>query len=199
VLIASWTNPYIQRGTTSLAWLLLNVALWVSEVNVWRHSRAGATPAGKGNLWIPLACLAPGVAVFFLAPTIVPSADIRPPGVAFSVGMSILIAGLVLRGWAMRALGRYFTGVVVTRPDQPVIMSGPFRIVRHPGYAGGLLEGIGAGIAWGNWVGLACLLLSFAVAVRYRIRVEEEALLAAFPAAYAAYAAGRKRLIPFVW
>lgn len=66
--------------------------------------------------------------------------------------------------------------------------------------AGGMLEGIGAGVAWGNWVGLGCLLFCFAVAVSYRIRVEEEeALLAAFPDAYASYAAGRKRLIPFVW
>lgn len=199
MLIAGWTNPYIQRGTTSLIWLLVNVALWVSELNVWRHSRAGATSAGKGNLWIPLTCLAPGFTVFFLAPTIVPSADIRPAGVAFAVGIAILVAGLVLRGWAMQTLGRYFTGVVVTRADQPVVTSGPFRIVRHPGYTGGLLEGIGAGIAWGNWVGLACLLLSFAVAVTYRIRIEEEALLAAFPDAYASYASGHKRLIPFVW
>jgi protein-S-isoprenylcysteine O-methyltransferase Ste14 len=199
VLIAAWTNPYIQRGTTSLVWLLVNVALWVSELNVWRHSRTGATRAGRGNLWIPLACLAPGFVVFFLAPTIVPAAEIRPAGVAFAVGISILVLGLGLRSWAMRTLGRYFTGVVVTRADQPVITSGPFRVVRHPGYSGGLLEGIGAGIAWGNWVGLACLLLSFAVAVSYRIRIEEDALLAAFPDAYAAYASTRKRLIPYVW
>jgi protein-S-isoprenylcysteine O-methyltransferase Ste14 len=200
VLIAGWTNPYIQRGTTSLVWLLVNVALWLSELNVWRHSRTGATRAGRGNLWIPLVCLAPGFAVFFLAPTIVPSADIRPAGIAFAVGIAILVVGLVLRAWAMKTLGRYFTGVVVTRAEQSVITNGPFRIVRHPGYSGGLLEGIGAGIAWGNWVGLAaCLLCSFAVAVSYRIRIEEDALLAAFPDAYTAYAATRKRLIPFLW
>jgi protein-S-isoprenylcysteine O-methyltransferase Ste14 len=150
VLIAGWTKPYIERGTTSLAWLLVNIALWVSEGRVWLHSRTGATRAAKGNLWIPLACLAPGFAVFVLAPTIAPSADIRPAGVAFAAGISILVAGLLLRGWAMQTLGRYFTGVAVTRPDQPVVTSGPFRIVRHPGYTGGVLEGLGAGIAWGN-------------------------------------------------
>jgi protein-S-isoprenylcysteine O-methyltransferase Ste14 len=117
VLIAAWTNPYIQRGTTSLLWLLVNVALWASELNVWRHSRAGATKAGKGNLWIPLACLTPGFVLFFLAPTIVPAADIHPAEVAFVVGISILVAGLLLRGWAMKTLGRYFTGVVVTREE----------------------------------------------------------------------------------
>jgi protein-S-isoprenylcysteine O-methyltransferase Ste14 len=177
----------------------VNVALWASELNVWRHSRAGATKAGKGNLWIPLACLTPGFVLFFLAPTIVPAADIHPAEVAFVVGISILVAGLLLRGWAMKTLGRYFTGVVVTRPDQPVITTGPFRLVRHPGYTGGLMEGIGAGIAWGNWVGLACLVLSFAAAVSYRIRIEEEALLNVFPDAYTSYASNHKRLIPFVW
>jgi hypothetical protein len=138
VLIAGWTNPYIQRGTTSLAWLGVNVVLWVSEANVWRHSRAGATKAGEGNLWIPLTCLVPGFAVFFLAPTIVPSADIRPAGVAFALGITILVAGLVLRSWAMRTLGRYFAGVVATRADEPVIISGPLpdrappRLQRRP-------------------------------------------------------------------
>jgi protein-S-isoprenylcysteine O-methyltransferase Ste14 len=200
MLIAGWTNPYLEHGVSSLVWLVANVALWMVELNQWwRARRPGARKARRGNLWIPLACLVPGFALFFSAPTLFPGAAIRPAGGAFAIGLSIFVSGLVLRTWAMWTLGRYFTGVVLTSADQPVVTSGPYRFVRHPGYSGGLLEGLGAGLAFANWVGLAALLVSLAVALAYRIHVEEDALLADLPRAYEAYAAGHKRLIPFVW
>jgi protein-S-isoprenylcysteine O-methyltransferase len=36
-----------------------------------------------------------------------------------------------------------------------VVTKGPYRLVRHPGYAGGLLVSIGTGAVDGNWVVLA--------------------------------------------
>ena len=55
------------------------------------------------------------------------------------------------------------------------------------------------GIAAANGAAFAvCSGLALAVLL-YRIRVEERALFAALGEPYAAYAAGRKRLIPFVW
>jgi len=45
------------------------------------------------------------VAVANLAPHVVPDATIRPGAVAYAVGMVVLLAGLVLRGWSFKALG----------------------------------------------------------------------------------------------
>ena len=45
----------------------------------------------------------------YLAPYIVPAAEIGHVGAAFAIGMSILIAGVTLRLWSFWTLGEYFT------------------------------------------------------------------------------------------
>jgi protein-S-isoprenylcysteine O-methyltransferase Ste14 len=45
----------------------------------------------------------------------------------------------------------------MTSSDQLVITSGPYWYVRHPCYTGILLIAIGAGLVWGNWLGLGAL------------------------------------------
>ena len=58
---------------------------------------------------------------------------------------------------------------------------------------------IGIGFAYGNWLGLGVLVVLTFVGIRYRIHVEEKALLEDLGDRYRAYAANHKRLIPFVW
>lgn len=58
---------------------------------------------------------------------------------------------------------------------------------------------LGAGLVNGNWVGLAGWTLLVLLPLLYRIRVEENALLAALGDRYRAYAAHHKRLVPLIW
>jgi protein-S-isoprenylcysteine O-methyltransferase Ste14 len=113
--------------------------------------------------------------------------------------MVVLVAGVTLRFWAFIVLGRYFTFSVTLASDQPVITRGPYRLLRHPGYAGGLLATIGLGVMWGNWVSLSTLTVLLLVFIIWRIRIEERALLASLDDRYRAYAAQRKRLVPLLW
>ena len=108
-------------------------------------------------------------------------------------------AGAALRVWSFHALGRYFTFTVKVSSDQPVISNGPYRVLRHPGYAGGLLAIAGIGLVNGNWVSLATIVLLWLGIIVWRIRVEERALLTALDGRYRAYAAQHKRLVPLVW
>src|SRR6202043_1221299 len=98
--------------------------------------------------------------------------------VTFGVGLAIIWAGVGLRWWSFRTLGRYFTIDVMTSADQPVITTGPYRIVRHPSYAGLLLIFAGIGIMSANWLSLAAMILLPLVGLLNRIRVEEAALMA---------------------
>ena len=130
----------------------------------------------------------------------VPAADIhRARGLAFGIGLLVLWSGAALRWWAFQTLGKYFTFSVMTEGDQPVITDGPYRLVRHPGYAGAILVRAGFGLALGNWLSVALAVLVPLIGVIYRIRVEETALFDTLGDDYRSYAAGRKRLIPFVW
>jgi protein-S-isoprenylcysteine O-methyltransferase Ste14 len=125
--------------------------------------------------------------------------DPRPPAVDDGVGLGVMWAGVGLRWWCFRTLGRYFTVTVMTSAHQPVITTGPYRVLRHPSYAGLLLAHGGIGLGYGNWLSLAALLALPLGAVLYRIRVEEAALSATLGAAYTVYADRRKRLLPWVW
>lgn len=135
----------------------------------------------------------------YLAPRIAPAAAIRPAPVVFGVGFVLLLTGLTLRGWSFKVLGDYFTFTVMVSPDQPVVTAGPYRVLRHPGYAGILLACAGVGLAAANWIALGAAVVVPLIMLLFRIRVEERALLATLGDPYCRYAAGHKRLVPLVW
>ena len=128
-----------------------------------------------------------------------PSATITIEPAAASIGLVVVWCGVGLRLWSFHTLGRYFTFTVQTSQDQPVISAGPYRVIRHPGYAGIIIAVIGLGISIDNWASLAVLTSAITTGLIYRITVEERALSRDLGGRYQSYAASRKRLIPFVW
>jgi protein-S-isoprenylcysteine O-methyltransferase Ste14 len=81
---------------------------------------------------------------------------------------------------------------------QRVISTGPYRIVRHPMYAGATLYMIGMPLLLGSWLGLLVLPLILG-ALTTRIFLEEAALRSGLPG-YREYADRvRYRLVPGVW
>jgi len=114
-------------------------------------------------------------------------------------GAAVFLAGAALRAWSVATLGRYFTYAVQVSADQPVVQDGPYRLVRHPSYAGALMMGAGLGLSLRHaWPPLAIVVTSL-VAYVIRIRVEERALADAIGEPYRAYMQRTKRLLPFVW
>jgi protein-S-isoprenylcysteine O-methyltransferase Ste14 len=181
---------------TCMAWGMMELSQRSSQ----SRAREGATKVGSRGFRIAVALsLAATTAGMYLAPHFAPAAAIRPSAVAFAVGMAILLAGLVLRGLSFKALGEYFTHTVMVSLDQPVIATGPYRVLRHPSYTGILLASIGLGLASANWIGLAVTALPTLALLLGRIHVEERALLAALGERYQAYAAQHKRLVPLIW
>jgi protein-S-isoprenylcysteine O-methyltransferase Ste14 len=122
-----------------MTWYIIELIEYLRQ----REWRQGTTKAGPRAYWPAFyACMAAAVAVLFLAPHIAPTATMGYPVAGFVIGMVMLAAGVALRVWSFQALGRYFTFTVRTSPGQPVISSGPYRLLRHPGYAGGLLANL---------------------------------------------------------
>jgi protein-S-isoprenylcysteine O-methyltransferase Ste14 len=80
-----------------------------------------------------------------------------------------------------------------------VITTGPYRVIRHPSYAGLLLVIMAVGLLIGNWWSFACLTVSVASGLVFRIHVEERALIQHLGTSYRSYAVTHKRLVPFVW
>jgi protein-S-isoprenylcysteine O-methyltransferase Ste14 len=180
-------------------WLLVvsGVVWLVMELQKSTNTRTDATTADRGSrLYIRIASV---VGVVGAAVLIRNTSSARiAPDVAW-VGLVVFWCGLALRFWSFRTLGRYFTFTVQTSDDQPVITDGPYRFVRHPGYAAILLMVMGVGLFLGSWWAFAWLTASVFCGLLLRIHVEEQALHGALGERYDTYAAGHKRLVPFIW
>jgi protein-S-isoprenylcysteine O-methyltransferase Ste14 len=115
------------------------------------------------------------------------------------LGVVLAYTGLLLRWWAMVVLGRFYTRTLITTETQTVVRRGPYRLVRHPGYAGSLLTWIGAASASGNALLLAIVAIFLSLVYMRRIAAEEVMLIEALGASYASYRKDSWRLVPFVF
>jgi protein-S-isoprenylcysteine O-methyltransferase Ste14 len=140
-----------------------------------------------------------GIVMLPLGRAVAPGAAIGGGVSLFALGVVVGWAGALLRWWSFLSLREYFTVVVTTTADQPVIDRGPYRVLRHPSYTGLLLILAGVGVMVGNWLSAAGAVVLVLIAVIHRLRVEERAMIAALGDRYRRFAASRARLVPYVW
>ena len=122
----------------------------------------------------------------------------------FRIGCSIPDSRSSSWDWHSRCgrTGRWdacFSLIVQVQTDHRVVDTGPYRFVRHPGYAGVLLGFLGLGLALQSWAALLVMAVATPAALAYRLRVEEQFLITELGDEYVRYARRTKRLIPYVW
>jgi protein-S-isoprenylcysteine O-methyltransferase Ste14 len=112
------------------------------------------------------------------------------------VGLSLYSLGMLL--WAGPTLGRFGAPGPAVFRDHELITSGPYRLVRHPGY--GAIQAIVLGAALGtlNWLILALWPVTV-VATYLNSKAEERLLGEKFGTAYEEYAQQKNRFIPGIW
>ena len=114
------------------------------------------------------------------------------------VGLVLFAGGVVLQAAAIRALHGFYTTRLGMQPGHRLVTSGPYRVVRHPGYLSQIMCMTGIGLALSSLVGLGLAVFVLPLFV-YRMGEEETMLLAAFGEEYRAYMQRvRWRLIPLV-
>jgi protein-S-isoprenylcysteine O-methyltransferase Ste14 len=202
---------FVPAGTVRYwqAWVYLSVFIGASVLTTLylvRHDPALLERRMKGG---PTAERRPtqklimlGTSVGFIGLLVVPALDVR-------YGWSSVPAGVVLLGDALVMVGFYFISIVYREntftsatievaKDQKVITTGPYAIVRHPMYAGGLLYLLGTPLALGSYRGLVVFAAIFPLLL-WRLFDEERFLSTNLPG-YAEYRQRvRHRLVPFVW
>jgi protein-S-isoprenylcysteine O-methyltransferase Ste14 len=184
-----------------LRWIMVGTgAIWVvMELRQSITHRPEGVKANWGSEVLFRLIVGVGALVAGLLRGVAPWATIRPAAVAGGIGLVLFWGGISVRLWSFRTLGRYFTFIVQTSSDQPVITDGPYRLLRHPSYAGLLLVFTAVGLFVGNWLSLVFLIVAIGGGLVLRIRVEERALMQNLGEGYRAYAATHKRLVPFIW
>ena len=138
----------------------------------------------------------------FIGVMILPSLDHR-----FSwsdVPLSVVIAGdvFVALGFLLIFIvfreNTFSAATIEVAPDQKVISTGPYAIVRHPMYSGALVMLLGTPLALGSWWGLLMFIpMSFIIVWRL---LDEEKFLSKNLSGYKEYCKKvQYRLVPFIW
>jgi protein-S-isoprenylcysteine O-methyltransferase Ste14 len=109
----------------------------------------------------------------------------------------VLLFGFLLQFYAFKA-NSFASAFIALVPEQKLISTGPYAVVRHPMYSGALVVNLSIPIALGSWWGLP-FSLAWLSAVILRVLDEERLLRQSLPG-YEEYC--RKvpyRLIPYIW
>ncbi len=113
--------------------------------------------------------------------------------------LALLIVGYGLGAYALIA-NRYFSGMVRIQSERghQVITSGPYRWMRHPGYAGGLLSYLATPfLLESRWAFVPVVLITIILVLRTSL---EDQTLQEKLAGYREYAQEvRYRLVPGLW
>jgi protein-S-isoprenylcysteine O-methyltransferase Ste14 len=196
--------------TNPLGWFLILVGaayiIGLVIVIVIRKNRVWDSPlngriiheeGGDRSLWFVTMGM---IAAFFLSPLeylYLPDSLSVSDWMAYS-GLVLVTSGTIMFIWARLVLGMNYSGHLSVTTEQVLVQCGPYRLIRHPAYAGYLLMAFGIGLGYASIVGLASVLLLLLM-LTYRIRLEEEVLTEHFGEDYRMYALKTKRLIPWVW
>jgi protein-S-isoprenylcysteine O-methyltransferase len=179
----------------------LSALLLASEIALTVAKRSKSQATSKDRITLPLLWTVIGLSIFaglFLRGAF-PQGRLPHPQTFYVIGLSLFLLGLIIRWIAIIHLGRFFTVNVAIADDHQLIVTGPYRYVRHPSYTGTLLIFLGFGLCTLNFFSLAAIFLPITAAFLWRMHVEETALREAFGERYRRYAATTSCLLPWIY
>ncbi|HEV3484720.1 MAG TPA: isoprenylcysteine carboxylmethyltransferase family protein [Vicinamibacterales bacterium] len=100
----------------------------------------------------------------------------RSAPITLPAGIALFTAAKTLKYWAVVTLGTRWTFRVLVPPQSVRIVSGPYRFMRHPNYAGVIGELSGFALMAGAPLAGVAAVAAYIGLMRARIRIEERAL-----------------------
>jgi protein-S-isoprenylcysteine O-methyltransferase Ste14 len=146
----------------------------------------------RGGRWLLVQF--PLVALAAILGRVGPRLPVRWRRVARPLGLGLISTGMAFFWAGLASLGRNLTPFPRPKEDARLVRSGPYRLVRNPVYAGGIVASLGNALFHGRPLGLlgtALLVLFFDA----KARREEAYLERKFPE-YAAYRRTTSKLVP---
>jgi len=142
-------------------------------------------------------------AIIFLVAILLPGIDYRFSwsSIPFSIVLCsdvLVLFGYIIIVWVIK-VNSFASAIVEISKDHEVIDTGPYKIVRHPMYAGQLVFFLFTPLALGSYWAVIPFLIGLPVVFALRITSEEKYLIINLPG-YKDYRRKTKyRLIPYIW
>lgn len=200
-------RPVFAQQPALAAVLAVSLLIWrvmegAIDFRSFRRLRAGARRQDRGSQAFLIIMITLGAFFGVVAAYKVPGATITTSAVGrdtlFWLGIALIYAGIAFRLYAIHTLGAWFTTTVAISPQQTVVDSGPYRLIRHPSYTGILIIFCGFALTCVNWLSLFLIVAGALIGLGYRIHVEERVLREQLGVPYREYMRRTKRLIPYV-
>jgi protein-S-isoprenylcysteine O-methyltransferase Ste14 len=197
-------------STNLLGWFLLLfgvaypaggvITYFIRHEPFWKWNTGEAVREEKGDrsFWGIL----PGFLVVFFAPPVewMVLQAVLPRTLWMQVaGLILILVALALLIWARSHIRGLYSGHVEVQAGHRLVVSGPYRLIRHPGYSGFLLLALGIALGYSSWIGLLAIPLLLLPGLAYRMSVEEKLLLEQFGEEYLAYKKITRKLVPGIW
>ncbi len=162
--------------------------LWLSRNNARRTLARGGIEHRPSAHWIVVVLQ---VAWLVAAPLEVWLFDRPWWPVLAATCIILLIAAMLLRYWAVTALGDRWNTRIITVPGEAPITRGPYRYLRHPNYLAAYVELLALPLMHTAWLTAAVLGTANLVAMHVKAGIEETVL--DHEADYTRVFAGRRR------
>ncbi|HEY1723665.1 MAG TPA: isoprenylcysteine carboxylmethyltransferase family protein [Magnetospirillaceae bacterium] len=117
---------------------------------------------------------------------------------SISCGMALTIIGLTFAVWARRRLGIYWASRIELKEAHRLIQNGPYRIIRHPIYAGIVVAALGSVIVDADLDGVFGSVL-IAGSFFLKLRREERFMPEAFDDDWLAWRTRTWVMIPYLY
>jgi protein-S-isoprenylcysteine O-methyltransferase Ste14 len=134
------------------------------------------------------------VYVFF--PSILAWAAFPLPSWLRWLGAGVAAAALLLLAWVQWSLGKNFNTTLHLREEHSLVVSGPYRWVRHPMYTALFLLGVGFLLLTANWFVGVPLIVAIPAIVAVRVANEEAMMIEQFGDQYRVYMQRTGRFLP---
>lgn len=137
-----------------------------------------------------------GVLFYIVRPDTLAWAELPLPQWVQWLGVVLGGISIPLLAWTQLALGSNFSATLHVRREHTLVMSGPYRTVRHPMYTALFLSMSAILLLTRNWLVGGIPLFGLCVIVLLRIQREERTMIEKFGEAYREYMKHTGRFLP---
>jgi len=179
----------------------ITALLWLAYIGYWVFRSRGNKRTTRRQRTL-VSGMVPRAALFFIfialwvfplfaAPLFSPKLPVQ------IVGLSVCLLGLSLAIWSRQVLGSNWSAEIEVKEQHELVTAGPYGLIRHPIYSGGILALAGTLLVSGQ-LRVLILLVIVTVGMVLRAKTEEQLMQKEFAEGYAAYKRRTKMLVPGV-